>query len=403
MKGQFIFLILLFFIFGCKRYQTIPPNEKESSKNSTYVEQKQIQSDSLKIVQGNNTEVKVEPEKPKEKTLQECYDETFNELKEMMEDKRPLDFKRAVFISENAFYRDSLDYRNYLTELKKFKTICSDFQANYKIDYNYPDSTNIVRNASIFRLIGHKSFLTFDQGLTRYFDYNFDDFLGEKDWSNQFVTKMIETRKGNCHSLPYLYMILAQELDANSYLSFAPNHIYVKTRCKKLGWYNTELTSGEFPTDAWIKASGYITIEAIKSGIYMDTIGEKQMIGLTVFDLAKSYLNQTENYNNDFALNCCDLVLKYHSNNINAIILKAEILLKKYEEFQKTGNIENAKQTYNEMQGLYMQGLKLGYREMPKKMYLDWLLSIKEYKETHINQKINITFKVEPDNENKTK
>jgi len=33
-------------------------------------------------------------------------------------------------------------------------------------------------------------------------------------------------------------------------LSLAPNHIYIKNYSEKIGWYNTELTSATFPTDA---------------------------------------------------------------------------------------------------------------------------------------------------------
>ncbi len=34
---------------------------------------------------------------------------------------------------------------------------------------------------------------------------------------------------------------------------------------------NTELTSRSFPTDAWIMATGYISPDAVRSGIYLDT------------------------------------------------------------------------------------------------------------------------------------
>ena len=77
------------------------------------------------------------------------------------------------------------------------------------------------------------------------------------------------TRKGNCHSLPFLYKILAEELGAKANLALAPNHIYIKHWNEKDGWYNTELTSGIFPIDSWLMASGYIHLDAVANKLYM--------------------------------------------------------------------------------------------------------------------------------------
>ena len=82
------------------------------------------------------------------------------------------------------------------------------------------------------------------------YSYDFDDPFGHKDWDNMFVSKLLNTGKGNCHSLPYLYKIIAEELGISAHLALAPNHIYIKHKNEKDGWYNTELTSGIFPIDA---------------------------------------------------------------------------------------------------------------------------------------------------------
>lgn len=224
------------------------------------------------------------------------------------------------------------------------------------------------------------------------FEYDFSDFLDTKNWPRTFVTKLMFTGSGNCHSLPYLYKILADELETEAWLSFAPNHIYLKHRNKRLGWYNTELTSGEFPTDAWIKASGYITLDAIRNGIYMDTLSRKQTIALCVFDLAKGYMAKTGNFSDGFVLKCCDLVLKYHENNINALLLKAETLKKLYDRCNELHDVTSTLYYYNEMQALYVRGLQLGYREMPPEMYQAWIASAKLGEEKFSNQEIKTNF-----------
>ncbi len=110
-----------------------------------------------------------------------------------------------------------------------------------------------------------------------------------------FVINLLATQKGNCHSRPYLYKIIADELYLKTYFAYAPNHIYIKLFNAKNAWYNVELTSAEFPIDAWIMASGYIHLDAIQQGIYMDTIGNHKAIALCYLDLAQGYLHKSTN------------------------------------------------------------------------------------------------------------
>lgn len=202
-----------------------------------------------------------------------------------------------------------------------------------------------------------------------------------------FVTKLLSARSGNCHSLPYLYKILADELGASCWLALAPNHIYIKNRSQKSGWYNTELTSGSFPIDAWITASGYIPLQAIQNGIYMDTLSNQQAIALCLLDLAKGYEFQTKNYEDGFIVKCCDLLLKYHPINVQAILLKAETLKRNYEAKARKDK-QAAKAIYTEMEKCYAQLFELGYREMPESMYLNWLKSLDTEKVKYQNRNL---------------
>lgn len=205
--------------------------------------------------------------------------------------------------------------------------------------------------------------------------YNFDDFFGHLDWANMFVSKLLITHKGNCHSMPYLYKILADEQEVPCWLAHAPNHLYIKNLCQKSGWYNTELTSGSFPIDAWITASGYIPLTAIQSGIYMDTLSNRQSIALCMLDLAKGYKRKIKNYEDGFILRCCDFVLTVHPQNTQAMLFKAETLKRIY-GIQTKLKRPTASETYVKMLALYTKLLDMGYREMPESMYLDWPQSV---------------------------
>lgn len=330
---------------------------------------------------------------PPVKTTFDFYDEAYRELEGMLRGYHNSSFKRAVFLVENAYFNQQLNYETYKEYINEYVDICKLWMsANALTNYNESDSLNVKKNLAVYILLKDTVKLTEDINLTFPAQYDFNDFFGQKDWTNQFITKLMITNQGNCHSFPYLYKILTDELGATAWLSIAPNHIYLKNRCKKTGWYNTELTSGEFPTDAWIKASGYVSIESIRNGIYMDTLGPKESIALCVYDLAKGYLVQTGNFSDGFVLKCCDLSMKYYPNNINAIILKAEILRKLYDAELNEEASEYTQIYLNQMKELYVKGLNLGYREMPPAMYLTWLNSISKQEGKFVNSEIYRNF-----------
>lgn len=49
--------------------------------------------------------------------------------------------------------------------------------------------------------------------------YDFEDYMGAKDWSKMFVSKLLKTGSGQCHSMPLLYLMLAEEMNTEAYLA----------------------------------------------------------------------------------------------------------------------------------------------------------------------------------------
>jgi len=162
-----------------------------------------------------------------------------------------------------------------------------------------------------------------------------------------FVTKLLASKKGNCHSFPFLFKILTEEFMISSYISFAPNHIYIKSYSKKTGWYNIELTSATFPVDAWIMASGYVHLDAIRNKLYMDTLSLRQTIAYCWVDLAQGYQRKFGKENPEFVIKCCESVLKYHSFNVNAMLTKAEAQKYLIEKRMKISNAQCPNELFN--------------------------------------------------------
>lgn len=322
-------------------------------------------------------------------TISLLYNDCFDGLQSLIKENNKNSFKKAVFLTENVYTGNQMQYEKFDARIEQLASISMAWmKTNPLKNYNYRDSGDFHKNYSIFKVLCDTIAFTISSGESFQllpYTYDFTDFFGREEWGYMFVTKLLATKKGNCHSLPYLYKILANELDATCWLGLAPNHLYIKNRSKKAGWYNTELTSGTFPIDAWITASGYIPIQAIQSGLYMDTLSNQQAIALTVLDLAKGYEFQTKRYNDGFILKCCDLVLKYHPVNAQALLLKAETLKRVYES-QKAANMIKAGETYRDMEAVYVRLFDLGYREMPEGMYLKWLKSIEQEKAKYQNK-----------------
>jgi len=333
---------------------------------------------------------------PTEDTSYRIYNRALHDIESMLSKAHP-SFKRAVFITENAYFDDTLSYDQFDNKIQYLVFWAK--QEAKAIDLNYypeSDSSLVKKNMAIFTVLKDTCRIYISGNETRYhlpFTYDFSDFFGNERWTKMFVTKLLVTSNGNCHSLPYLYKILADELEINNaWLSFAPNHIYIKNRCLKTGWYNTELTSGQFPVDAWIMASGYVSPDAVRSGIYMDTLSNQEAVANCALDLAKGYERKFKNYTDSFIIKCCDLTLKYHPTNINAIIYKAETLKKMYLIYKRQ-NPEASSALYPCMERLYVQALDLGYKEMPEKMYNEWILATSKQKEKYSDKSLSNTFK----------
>ncbi|HFG0566979.1 TPA: hypothetical protein ACGFUW_002770, partial [Flavobacterium psychrophilum] len=227
-------------------------------------------------------------------------------------DENNYSFKKAVFSIENAYLDDKLDILKINSKLKTLKSLSYSILQSKALEYSERDKEVVNKRASIFAIMCDTIPINFNGKILKYepFGYDFTDVFGHKTQESLFVSKLLETRKGNCHSLPYLYKILAEEIGIEANLALAPNHVYIKHRSIKDGWYNTELTSGIFPIDAWIMASGFVHIDAISNGVYMKALNNRESIAVVMIDLAQCYQDKFPKNDGMFVLKCCETAIK---------------------------------------------------------------------------------------------
>ncbi|MEM9363630.1 MAG: hypothetical protein AAGA43_13410 [Bacteroidota bacterium] len=328
------------------------------------------------------------------------YEDAFERINCMLEGSCDLSFKTAVYEVENAYLEGNLDSIIFESELQKLTSLAKSLIKSRTLKYDGKDKEEVEKYAALFSVLKDSIDIQDAQGnIYKYvpYGYDFEDIWGHGDWKNMFVSKLLVTRKGNCHSLPYLYKILAEKLDTKAYLALAPNHIYIKHRKEEGGWYNTELTSGIFPIDSWLMASGYIHLDAITNKLYMEALSDKQSIALCLVDLAQGYDRKFPQNDGVFINKCVDAALRQYPTYANALILRAENFKKQLEK--EAGNQdgvldnealqdETIKTKFLSLQNAYVQIHEMGYRRMPEEMYLDWLTSLEEEREKFENKEI---------------
>jgi len=294
----------------------------------------------------------------------QLYYDAFDELSKMLKGDKPLDFKRAVFITENAYHNGTLSYSDFDNQLKMIETQIRGFLKDKNLTNN-----PFGGQYGIFSYMMESSVYNNYQKLT----YDFDDIMGHKDYTKLFVTKLLRTKSGNCHSLPFLYKILAEDMKVEAYLALAPNHVFIKHREQKGGWVNVELTNGGFPRDSWMISSLDITTEAIRTGIYMHPLSLKESIALCMVDLGEGF--QIKYGNDDFCIKCCDEALKYDSNSINAYLFKSNVMtLQREQMLKQNGNVRSKEVLAFERQikKVYSIVDSLGFKQMDKGKYEEW-------------------------------
>ena len=328
------------------------------------------------------------------------YNEAYAVIDSMLIGETSLNFKKAVFATENAYSDGQLDDDKINNEIETLVKLINAVSATNQLIYNESDKDIIMKQAAIFKVLTDTIPIIIDSTHVFFhtpYTYDFDDMWAQKDWTKMFVSKLLKTGSGNCHSMPYLYKMIAEELHIPAYIAFAPNHIYIKLHCTETGWYNTELTSATFPVDAWIMASGYVNLDAIRNGLYMDTLSLKQSVAYCLLDLAQGYQRKFGKNNSEFVFKCCETVLKYHPVNVNAMLTKAETQKRFIQARMKTESVKDPKALladysikvmYADMEQTYVRLNQLGYRRMPEEMYLRWMGMLKNEPEKYLDKKI---------------
>lgn len=304
--------------------------------------------------------------------------------------------KEVNFDIENAYLDNKLSKEEFNKTIKQTAT----FLIAKMKELGYDLNSNSAKNFMLFKYFTET--LQVKGFKTKHFPikYDFEDYRGKNNWSKMFVTKLLKSGSGQCHSMPLLYLTLAEEINAEAFLALSPEHSYIKFQDEKSKkWFNIELTNGMFSTPSFILGSGYIKAEALQNKLYMQSLSKRELLSQLYSDLANGYIHKF-GYDG-FVEKVIYKALELNPKSIFAQMLKSDYDTQHFlyacskeginpnnkEDFQRIMNYPELKALLMKTNKQYKTIDDLGFEPMPEDAYQKWLGSMKQEKNKQEDEK----------------
>lgn len=157
----------------------------------------------------------------------------------------------------------------------------------------------------------------------RPFTYDHEDPLGQ-NIRNKLLSTYLATRRGNCVTMPTLFMIVGRRLSLNLTLSTAPLHVLVRYTRSGIHPFNIEATSGgKFARDEWYRQQFPMSDRAIQSGLYLRTHTDQETVAVMA-TTALDYLIAAGR--NEEAVSVADAILSVNPKDGYVIVKKGSAI-----------------------------------------------------------------------------
>ena len=312
------------------------------------------------------------------------YERAYRTIEDMLTDKRPVDFESASFAVENAYYDGKLDHAAYQSELTRISDGVLALASSPSVT---APTRDVALNYAIYLFYTQPC----DLNHQRPYQYDTESLFGENGIEGGTIQHLLTTGHGTCRSLPYLYKMIADRVGAHAYLANAPLHTYIRHQDATGRWWNFETTTGTYSRSSFIMESYHVSEEAIRSGLYMTNLNDKECLVQLLYDLLCFYECKTGFYSNAFFRRCYTLGLQYHyADNLH----KWEINDLKYqmdkeawhrglktEESIRQDSVLGPK--YNHIQWLRAEYQRLGHYDFTVEEYMQKYQEALNYMQRH--------------------
>ncbi|MVA59345.1 transglutaminase family protein [Agrobacterium vitis] len=143
------------------------------------------------------------------------------------------------------------------------------------------------------------------------FQYDLDDPLGIKP-ANRLLQRYLTVRRGNCITMPILFMVLGQRIGLSMTLAETPLHVFVKYTDDAGKVWNLEPTSGGgFTRDEWYRKKLPMSDQAVANGVYLRALSYQEAIAVIASFLVECEIGKGQFEN---ALAVSDVLLRHYPN-----------------------------------------------------------------------------------------
>ena len=217
-------------------------------------------------------------------------------------------FKDIVFAIENAYLGDTIDYAAYCHEINRI-TSCIRRQSVIYSQYEPTKEMALLRAICSCYSEPNEA----NRGVP--FSYDMLPTLKRNYPHYGLVTTLLQTGRGTCRSLPFLFKILADELGVAAYITLAPKHYFIRHQDSSGNWWNYETTMGRYlSSEAIIELTG-LRPTGIYTKLYMSPIRNNELMIVCLDDLMESYFLRTGRYTDPFTRLCYRLGLTFYPNS----------------------------------------------------------------------------------------
>lgn len=146
-----------------------------------------------------------------------------------------------------------------------------------------------------------------------------DDPYGLK-FKNRLLSDYLADRRGNCVTMPFLFIAIGQRLGLDMRPSLSPQHVLVGFTTKDGEDHNIEATSGGLHGDnsPYVKHMP-ITPEAVANRVFLATLSNEEAVAVIAVVVVE-YLIMEKRYRD--AMAAADTLLKHYPNFAYAMVKK---------------------------------------------------------------------------------
>ena len=243
----------------------------------------------------------------------------YTEIADMLDGKSSLSIKRAVFLAEWAYLDGNLDYDWFCSKIDSAVIFLHGFMKANGLD-KYKTGKNMAIIEYFFNPWSGNGY--------KPFTYDHNDIDSKQDFTQQFVSKLIRTHKGQCRSLPYYYKILAEAIGAEAYIAYAPIHTFIRypdaDNLFPEDWVNVELTTHQYTPEFYYIESFEINAKALQNKVYLHPLTDRETVAAQLSDLAVAYTVKYGVYD-DFTWLCSSKSFEYYPCHYNTLITMASL------------------------------------------------------------------------------